>query len=90
MSIIGKTMCFIYHLMELVDGERIRNLVLVPYHKAEEIKMVCEEVIWNDTHSIYRLRLGHVYRHSIKSLRLNPVGIVRCWKDSKEIHHGGH
>ena len=90
MSIIGKTMCFIYHMMELVDGERIRNLVLIPYHKAEEIKMVCEEIIWNDTHSIYRLRVEHVWRHTIRSGHYNPLMMVRCWRASKEVYSGSH
>jgi hypothetical protein len=85
MSIIGKTMCFIYHMMELVDGERIRGLVLVPYRKAEEIKLVCCELIANDTHGMYRRRIHYTYRHTIGSGHYSPAMVVRCWKDTRDI-----
>lgn len=85
MSIIGKAMCFIYRVMEMVDGERIRSFVLVPYRKAEAIKLMCMEVLNKDIHGVYHKRFRFTYRHTIRSGRYNPVMMARIWKESKEV-----
>lgn len=85
--IIGKMSSILYHLMELVDGERIRSFVLVPYKKAEAIKLLCIELLYFDDHRrVYRRRVKYTYRHTIRSGYYNPGIILRCWKNSKEVY----
>jgi len=82
---LTKLSCLLYHLMEWVDGERIRGFVLVPYRKAEAIKLLCCEIIGNDVHGIYRRRIRHTWRHTIGSGNYGPTVVMRCWKTSREI-----